>query len=199
MGLLRVRRGGRLPARNARPHRRDLARHVDHVLGKSAQRARGRSDRRRHLQQQPHFHHTWTLITSICDGYDCRDNPDDLAYDWPVVVTMATADGENLLASAKQQPITVSAYLDDYGNLSGTSMATPHVTGVAALAWSLAPTATARQVAAALRSSAVDLGPPGVDDRFGFGMVDALAAARWLAPSAFGLPPRPDLRTHATH
>ena len=43
-------------------------------------------------------------------------------------------------------------------------MATPHVTGVAALAWSLAPTATAKQVAAALRGSAIDLGPPGVDN-----------------------------------
>jgi subtilisin family serine protease len=95
--------------------------------------------------------------------------------------------------------ITVSAYLDDYGNLSGTSMATPHVTGVAALAWSLAPNATAKQVAAALRGSAIDLGPPGVDDYYGFGMVDALAAARWLAPAAFGLPPRPNLRTHAAH
>lgn len=45
----------------------------------------------------------------------------------------------------------------------------------------------------------VDLGPPGVDDYYGFGMVDAVAASRWLAPAAFGLPPRPDLRTHAAH
>ena len=142
---------------------------------------------------------TWTLITSICGGAACYDNPADLAYNWPVVVTMSNADGATLLAKAKQQTITVSAFLDDYGNLSGTSMATPHVTGVAALAWSLAPAATARQVAAALRSSATDLGPPGVDNGYGFGMVDALAASRWLAPAAFGLPPRPDLRNHAAH
>src|SRR5438270_45625 len=32
---------------------------------------------------------TWTLITSICDGLQCHDNPADLAYDWPVVVTMS--------------------------------------------------------------------------------------------------------------
>jgi hypothetical protein len=73
------------------------------------------------------------------------------------------------------------------------------VTGVAALAWSLAPSATANQVAGALRSSAIDLGAPGVDFRYGFGMVDALGAARWLAPAAFGLPPRPDTRTRAAH
>jgi len=144
---------------------------------------------------------TWTLITSICNalGQACHENPADLAYDWPVVVTMSNPDGAKLMATAKQQTITLSTYLDDYGNLSGTSMATPHVTGVAALAWSLAPRATAKQVAAALRGSAIDLGPPGVDDYYGFGMVDAVAVARWLAPAAFGLPPRPDLRTHAAH
>ena len=144
---------------------------------------------------------TWTLITSICDAdnTNCIDNPSDVAYDWPVVVSLSNADGLNLLANAKQKTLTLSTYLDDYGNLSGTSMATPHVTGVAALAWSLAPTATAKQVAAALRSSAIDLGPPGVDNFYGFGMVDALAAARWLAPAAFALPPRPDVRTRAGH
>jgi len=142
---------------------------------------------------------TWTLITSICEGLQCHDNPADLAYGWPVVVTMSNADGTRLMETAKGKPITISAYLDDYGSLSGTSMATPHVTGVAALAWSLAPTATAKQVAAALRGSAVDLGTPGVDTLYGFGMVDAVAAAHWLAPAVFGLPPRPDLRAHAAH
>jgi subtilisin family serine protease len=142
---------------------------------------------------------TWTLITSICEGLACHDNPADLAYDWPIVVTMSNADGTKLMESAKQQHITLSTYLDDYGSLSGTSMATPHVTGVAALAWSLAPNATGSQVAAALRGSAIDLGAPSVDSLYGFGMVDAVAAARWLAPAVFGLPPRPDHRTHAAH
>jgi subtilisin family serine protease len=144
---------------------------------------------------------TWTLITSICDAdnTNCIDNPSDVAYDWPVVVSLSNADGLKLLANEKQQTLTLSTYLDDYGNLSGTSMATPHVTGVAALAWSLAPTATAKQVAAALRSSASDLGPPGVDNSYGFGMVDALATAKWLAPAAFALPPRPDVRTRGAH
>ncbi|MBV9070227.1 MAG: S8 family serine peptidase [Acidobacteria bacterium] len=142
---------------------------------------------------------TWTLITTICDGDVCYDNPSDLAYDWPVVVSMSNADGLKLLANAKQQTLTLSTYLDDYGTLSGTSMATPHVTGVAALAWSLAPSATAKQVAAALRSSATDLGPLGVDNYYGFGIVDALGTAKWLAPAAFALPARPDIRTRGAH
>jgi hypothetical protein len=54
-------------------------------------------------------------------------------------------------------------------------------------------------VASALRSSAIDLGPPGVDNSCGFGLLDALAAAKWLAPAAFALPPRPDVRTRSAH
>ncbi len=137
----------------------------------------------------------WTLINPICDGVTCHDDPKDLAYPWPVVVAMTNADGTNLLAGPKQA-ISLSAYHDDYGILSGTSMAAPHVAGVAALVWSLAPTATARQVAGAIRATAIDLGPPGVDDTYGFGLVDARAAAQWLAPAAFGLPARSDVRRH---
>jgi serine protease len=140
------------------------------------------------------FNTTWTLIGRYCDSQGCYFDANDLAYPWPVVVAMSNADGAKLVNGAQKQVITISAYHDDYGFLSGTSMATPHVTGVAALAWSLAPTATAKQVANALRASAVDLGPPGVDNTYGFGMVDARAAAQWLAPAAFGLPAHPDER-----
>ncbi|HXH39067.1 MAG TPA: S8 family serine peptidase [Thermoanaerobaculia bacterium] len=136
----------------------------------------------------------WTLIKYVCDNAGCKDDPADLSYSWPVVVAMSGSDGAKLIAGAKGQTLTISAWLDDYGIHSGTSMATPHVTGVAALVWSLAPSATAKQVANALRASATDVGPPGIDNTYGFGCVDALAAAKWLAPAAFGLPPRPELR-----
>ena len=43
---------------------------------------------------------------------------------------------------------------DTYGLLSGTSMATPHVTGVAALAWSVAPNASVQQVKDAILGGA---------------------------------------------
>ena len=142
---------------------------------------------------------TWSLIGRYCDSQGCFFDADDLAYPWPVVVAMSNADGAKLVNAAQKQVITISAYRDDYGFLSGTSMATPHVTGVAALAWSLAPAATAKQVAAALRASATDLGPPGVDNTYGFGMVDARAAAKWLAPAAFGLPARQDDRHRGVH
>jgi hypothetical protein len=57
--------------------------------------------------------------------------------------------------------------------LDGTSMAAPHVSGVAALLRAANPSMTATQAAARLMSSAIDLGVSGRDDEFGFGLVNA--------------------------
>jgi subtilisin family serine protease len=70
--------------------------------------------------------------------------------------------------------------VDGYGPYSGTSMATPHVAGVAAIAWSAKPDATPAEVRAAMTSTAIDLGDPGRDVNFGYGLVQALEATAVL-------------------
>jgi subtilisin family serine protease len=71
-------------------------------------------------------------------------------------------------------------------------MSSPHAAAVAALVWSVAPTATAQQVNDAVLNTAKDLGDPGVDNTYGHGLVDALDAAKQLNPAAFGIqPPAP--------
>lgn len=76
---------------------------------------------------------------------------------------------------------------------SGTSFASPLVAGIAALVWSVDPELSPAEVEALLKESAVDLGDPGRDDRFGAGRVDAAAAvAAALAgagPPADTVPP----------
>ncbi|MDO8689502.1 MAG: S8 family serine peptidase, partial [Dehalococcoidia bacterium] len=64
----------------------------------------------------------------------------------------------------------------NYCQKAGTSMASPHVAGVAALVWSVNPSLTPDQVESIMRQSAVDLGSAGWDDVFGYGRVDAYQA-----------------------
>ena len=60
-----------------------------------------------------------------------------------------------------------------YNTISGTSMATPHVSGVAALIWSSNPGLTSAQVRNLLDSTAQDLGVNGRDNLYGYGLVRA--------------------------
>jgi len=79
----------------------------------------------------------------------------------------------------------------NYAYYNGTSMATPHVTGVAALVWSNNPNCSADDVRSALKSTAIDLDVAGRDDKTGFGLVQAKAASDALAASCGGTTPPP--------
>ncbi|HEY7877819.1 MAG TPA: S8 family serine peptidase, partial [Gemmatimonadaceae bacterium] len=69
-----------------------------------------------------------------------------------------------------------------YAFYTGTSMATPHVSGVAALVLAQNPGLSGAALRARLLSTAVDLGPVGPDDRYGYGLVDAYAAVTGQQP-----------------
>jgi serine protease len=67
-----------------------------------------------------------------------------------------------------------------YCPLEGTSMASPHVAGAAALLLQVRPNLTRQQVGDLLRSTALDRGAPGYDAEHGYGLIqvrDALNAA----------------------
>jgi len=70
-----------------------------------------------------------------------------------------------------------SCYLSgQYVSAAGTSMATPHVAGVAALLWSMYPGFTNQGIRDRLNQTASDLGTYGWDEYYGWGLVDAEAA-----------------------
>ena len=104
---------------------------------------------------------------------DSFDNP---AYftnfgDWVEVA----APGVNIYSTMPTYYVTLNdyGYSMNYDNMSGTSMACPHVAGVAALIWSQFPKATRDWVRAQLRFTANDLGDPGFDDYYGYGRINA--------------------------
>ena len=74
-------------------------------------------------------------------------------------------------------PIDVPGYSYEVG----TSMAAPHVSGAAALVWSTNPTLSRDEVERILFETADPLGPPGRNDRFGYGRVNVQRAVERAA------------------
>jgi len=90
-------------------------------------------------------------------------------------VGISQADGSTILAlSSPSGSVGVTAI--DYDSYNGTSMATPHVAGVAALVWAHNIVWSNAQIRNAMTSTAEDLGAAGRDNSYGFGLVRAKAA-----------------------
>jgi hypothetical protein len=69
-------------------------------------------------------------------------------------------------------------YFDYTSYFNGTSASTPNITGVASLVWSVNRGLTAKQIREILAETAYDLGDPGYDTVYGYGIVNADAAIR---------------------
>jgi len=69
-----------------------------------------------------------------------------------------------------------------YGYFSGTSAATPHVSGLVALLRQKNPNATVDEIKEAILTTAIDYGDTGPDNDFGWGVIDCMAALNALSP-----------------
>jgi subtilisin family serine protease len=126
------------------------------------------------------------------------------SYGYPAsydsVISVGMVDSDNMVPSGSRQNDQVefaapgvqvySTFRDGgYTHMSGTSMATPHVSAAAAVAWSSAPDKTNAEIREVLQQTAVDLGAPGRDNAYGFGLIQTKAAVQQLsaAPTAVEL------------
>jgi subtilisin family serine protease len=110
----------------------------------------------------------YPAILDNCMAVSATDHNDDLASfsNW----------GDELDVSAPGKSIYSTMKGDTYGLASGTSMASPHVAGLAALIKSYVPGLTHDEIRSIINDTVDDLGPPGWDDHFGYGRINASAA-----------------------
>ncbi len=137
-------------------------------------------------------HDRGALVVAAAGNYGSAGNSIfyPAAYDYTLAVA-ATDAGDNWASFSEHHPYVdvaapgVSIYSTwkngVYATLSGTSMATPHVSGLAALIWSLEPFLARDDVWSRIESTSDDLGDPGRDDYFGYGRINA-GRALYMAP-----------------
>ncbi|MHA1124623.1 MAG: S8 family serine peptidase [Candidatus Heimdallarchaeota archaeon] len=128
------------------------------------------------------------IVASAGNGYG--EAPNYPAY-YPEAISVSATDVNDDLAvfSTYGSTIEIAAPGVDiystlpvdqgsYGNKSGTSMACPHVSGVAALIKSAFPSWSAERIRARLQEATEDLGAPGRDIYFGYGLINAWYAVQ---------------------
>jgi Subtilase family len=82
-----------------------------------------------------------------------------------------SAPGEDILTT-----VDIAANPNGFAYATGTSMAVPMVSGLAAIIWGINPALTGLEVRAIIESTVEDLGPPGWDPQFGHGRINVYKA-----------------------
>jgi hypothetical protein len=126
------------------------------------------------------------VLVVAAAGNGAADSPPK----WPAASDLALAvtavDRNNSVTSFDQRgdyidlaapgASILSTASNDYKIQSGTSMAAAFVTGAAALLFAAQPSITAAQVRDVLQRTATDIGTPGRDTTFGYGLINLVAA-----------------------
>ncbi len=135
----------------------------------------------------------YDLANVACVAASDRDDRPASFSNYGTATVDLAAPGTHILSD--QPPSSISAA--PYSFLSGTSMAAPHVSGVAALAFALQPSATVAAVKRALLDG-TDARPPLFDKTVSGGRLDARRTLELLASaSAAPAPVTPPLATPA--
>jgi serine protease AprX len=131
---------------------------------------------------------SWKIIATPADaehviaaggvGYSASGSPQL----WPSSSRGPTADGRikpDLVACAFYVYTPVPGEIDIFSQLSGTSFSAPFISGLCALLLEAHPDWTPSDITKALKETAHDLGIPGPDNDYGWGLPDGVAALNY--------------------
>ncbi len=107
-------------------------------------------------------------------------------------------EGDYVEISAPGSSIVSTYPGGSYASLDGTSQASPHVAGVAALLLSRTPEQTPLQIKVQLQNTALDLGTSGWDRQTGYGLVQAADALELTSASHIITHPTPVVTLNST-
>ncbi|MEH7442102.1 S8 family peptidase [Bacillus sp. JJ1122] len=138
------------------------------------------------LEEAVRYAYSKNVVMVSAAGNDGSNQP-TYPSAYPEVLSVAAVDydgkrasfsnyGEYIDISAPGVYIPSTYFNKQYASLSGTSMAAPHVAGLAALIKSANPELTNTQVIDIIKNSAIDLGEKGKDINFGNGLIDVNSA-----------------------
>lgn len=122
---------------------------------------------------------SWPAAHDKVIAVACTDSADAQCY--------FSSSGPQVEIAAPGKSIYTTSKGGGYFPMSGTSLSAPHVSGALALALSANPSWTNTDLRARLATTAKDLGAPGRDDAFGYGLVN-MAALVGSAPAPAPLP-----------
>ena len=129
-----------------------------------------------HSDQTQHGGNTAVVTVGATDN---SDNIASFSSRGPVTWWTDYTSGAPLIDPDISGPgvdIVSTAWQGGYTTKSGTSMATPHLAGVAALLLSANPNLTVAEMDSIIEVTSLDLGATGKDNTYGAGRVDAYAA-----------------------
>jgi subtilase-type serine protease len=124
----------------------------------------------------PEIAPNWLSVAAL------QQNPDTTSADPYVISTFSSrcgyaasfcvaAPGTKIYSSVINGT-TLENLTTDYANFNGTSMAAPHVAGSAAVLMERFPYMSGDQISTLLKTTATDLGAPGIDSLYGWGMIN---------------------------
>ncbi len=145
------------------------------------------------LQEACRYAFARNVVLVAASGNDATNQPSYPAA-YKEVMSVAAVDhnrrradfsnfGEYVDVAAPGVDIPSTYIYSDYAALSGTSMACPHVAALASLIRSVQPNMKNTEVMQLIRRSAIDLGAPGRDNYYGFGIIDGNNALRQIRPT----------------